>query len=95
MKKNGVETIVFDEVEENPSHTTVNKGGKIAEKEKCDIVIGLGGGSALDAAKGISIVAVEKKDIWEYVERTKVGGEGLPIIAIPTTAGTGSEVTKA
>lgn len=93
LKEYRVETVVFDEIESNPSNTTVNRGGKLAQGEQCDVIIGLGGGSAMDAAKGISVVAVESHDVWDIVEGATIENEILPIIAIPTTAGTGSEVT--
>ena len=93
LGKNNIEIVVYDEVEPNPDRATINNGAKIADKENCDLVIGLGGGSALDAAKGISLVVTNNEDVWNYVEGKEPGKEGLPVIAIPTTSGTGSEVT--
>ena len=84
---------VFDEVEQNPRHTTVNRGGEIARELKPDLVIGLGGGSALDAAKAIALLAINPGRIEEYEGREKYKTAPLPVLAIPTTCGTGSEVT--
>jgi len=72
---------------------SINNGAKAANEQACDLIIGLGGGSVLDAAKGISLVAVNNEDVWNYVEGGEPAKEGLPLIAVPTTAGTGSEVT--
>jgi|Deesub1362B_J571_1020462.scaffolds.fasta_scaffold00444_6 alcohol dehydrogenase YqhD (iron-dependent ADH family) len=95
LKEQKVEVIVFDKIEPNPRHSTVDEGGKLARYEKCDMIIGLGGGSAMDAAKAIAIVAKEEGSIWEF---TPVEGlslrkitQALPIILIPTIAATGSE----
>lgn len=93
LGQNNVNAVLYDEIEPNPDRVSINNGAKIANNEKCDLIIGLGGGSALDAAKGISLVAVNNEDVWNYVEGKQPKKEGLPIIAIPTTAGTGSEVT--
>jgi len=93
LRQCNVETVIFDEVEPNPSNVTMNKGGELARSKKSDVVIGLGGGSAMDAAKGIAVVAVESKDVWNYVEGAQIEKDILPIVAVPTTAGTGSEVT--
>ncbi len=91
LKQNNVEFTVFDKISENPPLLTCCEGGRIACDEDCDLVIGIGGGSALDAAKAIATFAVnpdiEPEDIFNF----SVLERGLPIIAIPTTAGTGSE----
>jgi alcohol dehydrogenase class IV len=89
----GVSVVVYREVETNPDHMLINRGGELARTEKCDVVIGLGGGSAIDAAKGIAVVATENRDIWEIYEGAPVTQETLPVVAIPSTAGTGTEAT--
>lgn len=81
---------VFDKVPQNPLTTTVEEGAKIAKEEKCDVIIGLGGGSSMDCAKGIAFAALNPGDISEYIFG-KPGQGALPVIAITTTAGTGSE----
>jgi alcohol dehydrogenase len=86
-------TPVFDEVEQNPTHLTVNRGGSVARQLGSDLIIGLGGGSALDAAKGVALLAKNPGHIEDYEGRAKYRIAPLPVIAIPTTCGTGSEVT--
>jgi len=84
---------VFDEVEPNPRHTTVDRGGEIARKYKPDLIIGLGGGSVLDAAKAISLLVTNPGRIEEFEGREKYRVPPIPVLAVPTTCGTGSEVT--
>ncbi|MCK5126866.1 MAG: iron-containing alcohol dehydrogenase [candidate division Zixibacteria bacterium] len=95
LEREGVEVVVFDKIEPNPRTTTVDDAGELARKNKCDMVIGLGGGSPMDAAKAIAVAAVEGKPIWDYIshgqEIVKPIKKALPIIAIPTLAATGSE----
>jgi len=86
-------TPVFDEVEQNPTHRTVNRGGAVARERGSELIIGLGGGSALDAAKGVALLAANPGSIEDYEGRSKYQVPPLPVIAIPTTCGTGSEVT--
>ncbi len=93
LKAVGIETVLFDEVQSNPTRQTVNDGGKLARKEKVEMVVGLGGGSALDAAKGIAVLGKYGGDIWDFVKGKKITEPVLPIIALPSTAGTGSEAT--
>jgi alcohol dehydrogenase len=85
---------VFDTVEPNPRHTTVNKGGELARRVKPDCVIGLGGGSALDAAKAIAVLATNPGSIEDYEGNDRFAATPLPVVAVPTTCGTGSEVTR-
>jgi len=96
LKENNTECIVYDKIMPNPVLKHVMEGASIAKKEKCDFVIGLGGGSSIDSAKSIAVMATNEGDYWDYIG----GGSGkglpiknkpLPIIAIPTTAGTGTE----
>lgn len=79
---------------QNPLSTLVAEGAQVAADEGCDLVISLGGGSAMDMAKGIAFSAVNEGSIWDYVFGRKVGTRALPIILIPTTAGTGSEANR-
>lgn len=89
----GYEAELFNDVEANPSTMTVEKAVK-AFKESCgDCMIALGGGSPMDVAKAVGILAVYGGSIKDYEGGGKVPGKITPIIAIPTTAGTGSEVT--
>ena len=86
-----VEYEVFDKVEQNPLTTTVYEGVDVIKETGCDIVLGLGGGSIMDAAKSIAFSAKNPGDISEYIFGIKEGKEALPIILVPTTCGTGSE----
>jgi len=88
-----VNITVFDEVEQNPRSTTVDRAGEIARSIKPDLVIGLGGGSAIDAAKAIALLRTNSGSIEEYEGREKYKNPPTPVLAIPTTCGTGSEVT--
>lgn len=90
----GIAISVFDGFMQNPLSTLVAEGAEAANREKCDMVIGLGGGSAMDMAKGIAFSAVNEGSIWDYVYGRKQGTSALPIVLIPTTAGTGSEANR-
>lgn len=96
LKLAGIETVVFDKVEPNPLKSTIMLGGAFARERGCDFVLALGGGSCMDAAKAIAIMAVNSGDLWDYVQsgtgkRKAIENKPLPIVAITTTAGTGSE----
>ncbi|EHJ01567.1 Alcohol dehydrogenase [Clostridium sp. DL-VIII] len=82
---------IFDKVEQNPLTTTVYEGVKIIKETGCDVILGLGGGSIMDAAKSIAFSAQNPGDISEYIFGIKRGNEALPIVLVPTTCGTGSE----
>lgn len=84
---------VFDAIEQNPKHSTVNAAGEIVRKLKTDLIIGLGGGSAMDAAKAVALLATNPGRIEDYEGRGKYRNPPLPVLAIPTTCGTASEVT--
>jgi alcohol dehydrogenase len=84
---------VFDDVEANPKSTTVNRVGDEAREKAPDAVIALGGGSVIDAAKAVALLATNHGKIEEYEGRKKYTNTPLPVVAIPTTCGTGSEVT--
>lgn len=96
LKENKVESVVFDKILPNPIKSHVMEGAKLAKEENCDFVIGLGGGSSIDSAKSIAIMAKNPGDYWDYIYGGSGGGipfkNGvLPIVAITTTAGTGTE----
>lgn len=99
LEKAGVEYAVFDGIMANPLKSTIDEGAKAAKDNGCDFIVALGGGSVMDASKAIATMATNDGDLWDYV----FGGTGkgqllkaapLPIIAITTTAGTGSEVDQ-
>ena len=91
LKEANIECEIFDKVEQNPLTTTVYEGVDIIKETGCDVVLGLGGGSIMDAAKSIAFSAKNPGDISEYIFGIKQGSEALPIILVPTTCGTGSE----
>lgn len=84
---------VFDEVTAEPTVDYVEKGLDVYRRSKCDFIIALGGGSPIDTAKAICIMASNPGVIQDYKGLDKVSSPGAPLIAIPTTAGTGSETT--
>ncbi len=92
------EYILFNEVTPNPTDRVVNEGARIAVEERVDFIVGLGGGSALDSAKAISIVSSNEGSAWDYVKYPEgprlVPYLNRPVLCIPTTAGTGSEVNR-
>jgi alcohol dehydrogenase class IV len=90
----GVECVVYDGVESDPSGATIDRGAQLARREGCDLVIGLGGGSPMDAARGIAAMAALEGSIIDYVRGKAVDRRGLPLINIATTAGTASEITS-
>ncbi|ADL07002.1 iron-containing alcohol dehydrogenase [Thermosediminibacter oceani DSM 16646] len=93
LEENGVEWVLFDGVEPNPLTTTIDRGAVFARENKVDLVIGLGGGSAMDTAKGIAFAAANDGPIVDYMEG-RTGEKALPLILIPTTSGTGSEANN-
>ena len=86
--------VVYKGVEPEPPSRVIDQGAEIFEAEGCDLVLGVGGGSSLDVAKGISILAANKGRILDYCGIDQVPRNGAPMILMPTTAGTGSEVTR-
>ena len=93
LKSGEIEAEIFDEVMPDPTVKLIEKGTEIVKNGKFDIIIGLGGGSNIDAAKAMSVMANNPGSISDYEGSDKFANLPMPIIAIPTTAGTGSEVT--
>ena len=89
----GIKTDAFTETEGNPSVETVEKAAVAFRKSGADFIVALGGGSPMDVAKAVGVVAKYGGSITEYEGGGKVPGDIIPLIAVPTTAGTGSEVT--
>jgi len=89
----GPQVEVFSEVEPNPKDYNVVEGTRAAKRLQADCLVAVGGGSPIDCAKAIAVLATHGGDLRGYDEGAKITGEVLPLIAIPTTAGTGSEVT--
>ena len=93
LEKAGLESKVFDDTVPDPTDIVVLNGINFLKKFKNEAVIGFGGGSPIDTAKAIAAMAKNSKNIQDYKPPSLFDKQGLPIIAIPTTAGTGSEVT--
>ncbi|WP_069999368.1 iron-containing alcohol dehydrogenase [Cellulosilyticum sp. I15G10I2] len=96
LTKANVPYVIFDKILPNPIKVHIMEGAALAKKNNCDFVIGLGGGSSIDASKSIAVMTTNPGDYWDYIS----GGSGkglpvphapLPIVAITTTAGTGTE----
>lgn len=96
LKLAGIETALFAGIGANPTKTAVMAGAEFARGNGCDFIVALGGGSVMDAAKAIAMMAANDGDLWDYVEGStgkalSIRNEPLPIVCITTTAGTGSE----
>ena len=85
--------VVFDAVEENPSTKTCEAGAAACLEQGCDVAVGIGGGSAMDVAKAIAVLARNPGPCEQYFGVDEFPNDNLPVVAVPTTAGTGSEVT--
>lgn len=97
LRKAGADSVVYAGIQANPTKESVEEGVRIAKDNGCDFVVGLGGGSVLDAAKVIAMNVTNEGDLWNYAMsgtggRKPVSVKPLPWIAIPTTSGTGSDV---
>ncbi|UCF73319.1 MAG: iron-containing alcohol dehydrogenase [Deltaproteobacteria bacterium] len=94
LESEKIRTGIFDRVIAEPPARVIDEGAQIAHEEGYDIIIGVGGGSSLDAAKGASIMATNKGRVLDYAGIDMIPKGGLPKILLPTTGGTGSEVTR-
>ena len=93
LSRGGLQPAIYDGVVTEPTTQQVEEGLEVYKKDSCDLVIALGGGSCLDASKGIAVLATNGGRLQDYEGRAKVKKPKAPLIAIPTTAGTGSEVS--
>lgn len=96
LSQNGTDYVIFNKILPNPIKSHVMEGAAIAKSADCDFVIGLGGGSSIDAAKSIAVMVTNDGDYWDYIgagsgKGMPVKNVPLPIVAITTTAGTGTE----
>lgn len=94
----GIDHFEFYEIVSNPRNTSIDKGAGLCVSANCDLIIAIGGGSCIDSAKAISLVAKYGGKCWDYTERQgepvkRPDGAGLPLIVCATTAGTGTEAT--
>lgn len=87
----GIDSVLFDKVQQNPLTTTAIEGAQFAKDARCDCVVAIGGGSIMDCAKAIAFLAVNDGDINDYIFGKTASDRALPLILIPTTCGTGSE----
>lgn len=92
----GVEVIHFDGVIPNPTIDSINLASEMAIKNKIDVILGVGGGSSIDTAKSVAVGATHEGKVWDYRlgQKRIQGKKVLPIVAVPTTAGTGAETTS-
>ncbi|EGB13859.1 iron-containing alcohol dehydrogenase [Pseudodesulfovibrio mercurii] len=96
LSRQDVQTIVYDRIKPNPESDAVDEAAAICREKGVKFVVGLGGGSTIDSAKAIATMATNPGKYWDYMQSGSGGGqtpanEPLPIVAIPTTAGTGTE----
>jgi alcohol dehydrogenase class IV len=94
LQSTGIETCVFDAIRANPGTETLDQGATVVRQWGAEIVVAIGGGSVLDASKGIALMAANEGPATAFDYRAEPKRSGLPLIAIPTTAGTGSETNS-
>lgn len=94
LEKSGIVCVEFDKVLPDPPAEVVNEGAAVCVQEGCDCVVGIGGGSAIDTAKGINILRVNGGNILEYANPEKEMKKSAGLMSVPTTSGTGSELSN-
>ncbi len=94
LERLGIAVQVFAGVQPDPTVLNVQAGLDVLRQSEAEVIVALGGGSPIDAAKAISVLATNPEPLSQYAGSHKIARAGVPLIAIPTTAGTGSEVTK-
>ncbi len=97
LTRAGAEYVIFDKIMENPVKEVIMEGAKHARENQCDFIVALGGGAVIDSSAAIAAMATNDGDIWDYVfggtgKWQPLKNNGLPIAAIATTSGTGSEM---
>jgi alcohol dehydrogenase class IV len=95
LKREGIEATVFSEVQPDPTDQNVAAGLEYLRNCNAEAIVAIGGGSVIDAAKVIGVAATNPQPLSAFQGYGKIPNRGLPLIVIPTTAGTGSEATKA
>ena len=90
----GIACTIFDQVSPNPRDVQVMQGAELYEKENCDLIVAIGGGSPMDCAKGIGVVSSNKRHILEFEGVDEVPIPAPPLICVPTTAGTSADVSQ-
>lgn len=95
LNKKGITVSTYNKVDAEPTNIHVLEALSLCKEEKCDFIIGIGGGSCIDAAKAVVVLYTNGGEVEDYVQKDiKIENNPLPLIAIPTTSGTGSEVTS-
>lgn len=99
LQQSGCQYVLFNQISSNPNKSETVLGAAVARDEHCDFVVALGGGSVIDGAKAISLLATNPGDLWDYMHSGSGKGKAvsvppLPLVAITTTAGTGSEANQ-
>ena len=94
LKEAGLDVVYYDGVEPNPKDVNVIEGLKIFKEENCDMIVTVGGGSSHDCGKGIGIAATHEGDLYDYAGIETLVNPLPPIVAVNTTAGTASELTR-
>lgn len=93
LEKAGVGVDIYDGIDAEPTLAHVKQGVELFKQKGCDILVAAGGGSPIDAAKAISVMCTNRGKIQDYIGLGKITEPGVPLLAVPTTAGTGSEAT--
>ncbi|PDZ39594.1 alcohol dehydrogenase [Bacillus cereus] len=95
LNKKGIIVSTYNKVDAEPTNIHVLEALSLSKEEKCDFIIGIGGGSCIDAAKAVAVLYTNGGEVEDYVQKDiEIENNPLPLIAIPTTSGTGSEVTS-
>ncbi|MHB1007273.1 MAG: iron-containing alcohol dehydrogenase [Chloroflexota bacterium] len=94
LEEAGVKVAIFDGVDHEPEDTFIDAGLAVFRETECDMCVAVGGGSPIDTAKAVAAMATNEGPITAYMGANKIPNDPVPIIAVPTTAGTGSEITR-
>lgn len=94
LSEKDVKHVSYSDVHPEPDTDDVERGALLCRKEGCDCILAVGGGSAMDTGKVIAVLAVNPGSVKDYFGETEFQNDPLPVVAVPTTCGTGSEVTK-
>lgn len=93
LEKAGVAYVVFDQVQADPPSALVDEGAAFCRRESCSAVVAVGGGSSIDTAKGINLLRCNEGGIMDYADPARPMARAGGLVAIPTTSGTGSELS--
>ena len=93
LTDSGIEFVIYDGIDTEPTVEFVSDGVQAYKENKCEFVVAFGGGSPIDTAKAVAVMVTNKGSIEGYMGLNQIPEKGVPLITIPTTAGTGSEVT--